>query len=61
MDANGRFDISKRNVLAIKKYLWKNQLGTVAEEVGGEISRTVCVSVASGEVVVSSGGKKWEI
>ncbi len=61
MDTNARFDIGKRNVLAIKKCLWKSRLGIIAEDVGGSISRTVCVTVASGEVVISSGGKKWEL
>ena len=61
MDVNGRFDIGKRNVLAIKKYLWRYQLGTIGEDVGGDISRTVYLSVASGEVVISSSGQKWEL
>lgn len=61
MDENRRFDIGKRNVLAIKKLLWKFQLGVIAEDTGGEISRTVSMSVATGEVCVSSGPKKWEL
>ena len=56
MDAQSRFDIGKRNVLAIKKLLWKNQLGAVAEDVGGSHSRTVSISAATGEVVVSANG-----
>ncbi len=61
MDDEGRFDIGKRNVLAIKKFLWKNKLGIIEEEVGGNISRTVSVSAATGEVVVSSGQKRWTL
>ena len=61
MDDSGRFDIGKRNVLAIKKFLWRNQLGIIAEDTGGNISRTVSVSPATGEVVISSRGKKWEL
>lgn len=60
MDDNQRFDIGKRNVLAIKKFLWKQQLGISAEDIGGDISRTVSVKVGSGEVIISSGGKQWE-
>ena len=59
MDTEKRFDIGKRNVLAIKKYLWRYQLGTIAEDIGGDISRTVSLSVASGEVVISSSGQTW--
>ncbi len=61
MDEKRRFDIGKRNLLAVKKYLWKNQLGIIEEEVGGNISRTVSVSVATGEVEVSSKGKRWNL
>jgi chemotaxis protein CheD len=61
MDEKGRFDIGKRNVLAIKKYLWKKRLGIVGEDTGGGISRTVSVSVDTGRVVVSSGSKAREL
>lgn len=61
MDDNGRFDIGKRNVLAIRKLLWKIGLGTIAEDVGGNISRTVTVSVATGEVTINSAGKQWSL
>ncbi len=61
MDKERRFDIGKRNVLAIKKYLWKNQLGIIGADVGGNISRTVSISVATGELSVSSGQKAWAL
>ncbi len=61
MDNNHHFNIGKRNILAIKKYLWKNQLGIIAEEVGGEISRTVSVEVVTGKVLISSKGRSWEL
>ncbi len=61
MDANRHFDIGKRNVLAIKKYLWNNRLGIASEDVGGAISRTVSVFVDAGEVVISSKGKIWTL
>lgn len=61
MDKENHFDIGKRNALAIKRYLWKRQMGIVGEDIGGSISRTVSVSVATGQVVVSSGKKKWSL
>ena len=61
MDKSNHFDIGKRNTLAIKKYLWKNQMGIIREDIGGDISRTVSVLVATGEVFVSSKGKKWSL
>ncbi len=61
MDENRHFNIGKRNVLAIKKLLWKYQLGVIAEDTGGDISRTVSISVATGQVRITSGPNKWEL
>ncbi len=61
MDDKGVFDIGKRNLLAAKRILWKSSLGAVAEDTGGEISRTVTVRVSDGSTVISSGQKKWEL
>jgi chemotaxis protein CheD len=61
MDSKGIFDIGKRNLLAAKKILWKSSLGAIAEDTGGEISRTVCVKVKNGETLITSGNKQWEI
>ena len=56
MDKNNTFNIGKRNVLAIKKGLWGQRMGAVAEDVGGSISRTVTVQVDNGKVQISSPG-----
>jgi len=62
MDPNNTFNIGKRNVLAIKKVLWSLKMGAVAEDVGGNISRTVAVHVDTGRVVISSSGRNdWSI
>lgn len=62
MDPNSTFNIGKRNILAIRKCLWKYGMGAVAEDVGGNISRTVSVSVDTGKVVIASLGKdNWSI
>jgi len=62
MDPNNTFNIGKRNVLAIKKILWKYGMGPLAEDVGGRISRTVTVDVDTGRVHVSSPGRTdWEV
>jgi chemotaxis protein CheD len=62
MDPNGTFNIGKRNVLAIKKLLWKYKLGAIAEDVGKDYSRTVSVNIQTGEVLVSSPGKgEWKL
>jgi len=61
MDSAGLFDIGKRNILAVKKQLWRSTLGPVAEDVGGAISRTVTMSVSTGETTLSSGNRSWTI
>ncbi len=61
MDDQHRFDIGKRNVLAIRKLLWKHGLGTISEDVGGGISRTVSLDVSTGELIISSAGRQWTL
>ncbi|RMF68902.1 MAG: chemotaxis protein CheD [Calditrichaeota bacterium] len=62
MDPNNTFNIGKRNILAVKKCLWRHKLGALAEDVGGSISRSVSVNVRTGKVVISSPGRgEWEI
>ncbi len=62
VDPNNVFNIGKRNVLALKKILWQIGMGAAAEDVGGNISRTVSVGVDDGKVVITSPGKDpWEI
>lgn len=61
VDLGNIFDIGKRNVLAVKKVLWRSSLGPLAEDTGGDSSRTVSVSVASGSVELSSGNRQWAL
>lgn len=61
-DPNNTFNIGKRNALSIRKILWKYGLGPVAEDVGGNFSRSVAVFQESGKVVLTSPGRPdWEI
>jgi chemotaxis protein CheD len=55
-DPEGRFQIGKRNVLAIRKALWQLGMGPLAEEVGGHLSRSVAVDVDTGTVRVYANG-----
>jgi chemotaxis protein CheD len=57
----GVFDIGKRNYLAARKLLWKAGMMVRAEEVGGNIPRTVRLDVASGKVWLRSGGVDSEL
>ena len=55
------FDIGTRNTLAIKKILWRNNLGAIAEDLGGTIARTCMLHIESGIIIINSQNKKWEL
>ena len=62
MDPDNTFNIGKRNILAVRKCLWRFKLGAIAEDVGGNISRSVSVDLNTGKVIVSSPGRgEWEL
>ena len=62
MDPNETFNIGKRNLLAIKRILWAHGLGAVAEDVGGNFSRTLSVGVDTGEIIISCPGRgQWTL
>jgi chemotaxis protein CheD len=61
MDPGGFFDIGKRNILAAKRILWGSSLGPLAEDTGGNASRTVSFAVSNGETTISSGQRQWTI
>jgi len=58
-DQPDSFQVGKRNVLTLKKLLWKNGVILRAEDVGGQrLSRTVFMAVGSGEVLVKTNGRE---
>ena len=61
LDENNTFDIGRRNTLAVKKYLWKIGLALSSEDIGGTISRTVTLSISTGELTVSNGNQRWTL
>ena len=62
LDMNSKFDIGRKNALAVKKHLWKLGLGPVSEDIGGHHSRTVELDRDTGRVTISSStGESWEI
>ncbi|MFQ5649179.1 MAG: chemotaxis protein CheD [bacterium] len=62
MDPNNTFNIGKRNILAVRKCLWRYRLGAVAEDLGGHISRTVSIDVNTGKVTLASPGREdWSL
>ena len=62
MDTNNTFEIGKRNALAIKKVLWSYGMGAIAEDLGQNFSRTVSISIETGQVTLSSPGRpNWQL
>lgn len=56
------FDIGKRNIEAAKFNLARRGLLTSAEDIGGNISRTVTLEVDTGYVVLASPGRSlWKL
>lgn len=62
MDPNNVFNIGSRNILAVKKILWKYGVSPRTEDVGGTISRTVTISAKNGRITIASPGKEnWRL
>ena len=54
-----QFQIGKRNLLTLRKLLWKNGVLLHADDVGGvQTSRTVYLDVATGTFTVRSNGQE---
>jgi chemotaxis protein CheD len=58
MDAQGVFNVGKRNCLALRKTLWRAGVVVHAEDLGGLASRTVRLEVASGRVSLRAAGER---
>jgi chemotaxis protein CheD len=56
LDSAGVFNIGKRNHLAARKILWKNNVLIKAEDVGGTVHRTVRMDLGTGETTIKITG-----
>ncbi|HLK19422.1 MAG TPA: chemotaxis protein CheD [Bryobacteraceae bacterium] len=56
LDSQGVFQIGKRNYLAARRILWKAGVLISAEAVGGEVSRTTRLDVATGRMWIREAG-----
>ncbi len=55
---NEMFKIGDRNYTILKKLLWKNNVLLKSEDVGGTASRTVHFDITTGQVMISTSGKR---
>lgn len=58
LDDEGTFNIGKRNYLALRKIFWKNGVMVASEHVGGAMSRTLTLDVATGRCSIKSRGQE---
>ena len=57
-EAADRFQVGRRNLLTLRKLLWKNGVIIRAEDVGGErTSRNLSLRLSTGEVFVKANGR----
>ena len=61
LDNNNLFRIGERNYTVLRKLLWKNGLMIKSENVGGSVSRTVRLEIATGRCILRSGGVESEL
>lgn len=52
------FEIGKRNILMLRKLLWKNNVLLKSSEVGGAVSRTMSLDIDTGEVRLRVNGEE---
>lgn len=57
LDEKGVFRIGERNVQALQRVLAAHSLAVAAWEVGGVLSRTLRLNIATGEVTIQSPGQ----
>ncbi len=51
------FQIGKRNLIVLRRLLWKNGLLLKSYDVGGGNSRTMSLEIGTGKVTIKSGGQ----
>ncbi len=61
LDSKGLFRIGERNYAVFRKILWKNSLLIKGEDVGGNISRTIRLEIATGRFIIKSCGAEREL
>ena len=57
MDADGIFNIGKRNYMILRKLFLKNKVMIDKEDIGGTVNRTVSIDVGTGVTTLKVSGK----
>jgi chemotaxis protein CheD len=56
-EGNDLFQIGKRNMIMLRKFLWKHGLLLRSHEVGGSHSRTMSLEIGTGRVLIRTVGQ----
>jgi chemotaxis protein CheD len=56
MDGKVFFNIGKRKINVLRKFLWKNNILLDKHDIGGDSSKTVKISVMDGNITVKTDG-----
>ena len=57
LNQSGFFNIGKRNIMASKKMLWKNNAMIDYEDVGKNVNRTIKLAIKNGDAWLKTSGK----
>ena len=61
-DEDDKYQIGKRNLLALRRLLWKNGVMLHAQETGGvQVSRTMWLDIGTGEVTLKVNGTECKL
>lgn len=60
-DENNVFEVGKKNITIVKKFLWKNNLLLSAEDFGESISRTISLHIGSGRTTLRCNGETRDL
>jgi chemotaxis protein CheD len=52
---NGFFNVGEKNLLGLRKALWKSGLVIHRESIGGEVARSVRLDVGTGDLWIKAG------
>jgi chemotaxis protein CheD len=55
------FDIGNRNITIARKLFWKNNVMISAENIGGNIPRTLYLEIGSGRAWFTSNSTSYEL
>lgn len=61
MDQNKVFNIGERNFVILRKMLWRNNILMKAHDIGGSLSRTVRLDIATGRTTIKSSRGEIEL